>query len=693
MSLFPQRPGNGTVGRCITLRANFFSLNTLPTAIIHHYTVEILPEVPPARNRRIYQIWEDASREHGALQGICPVFDGRTNIFSPKPLPFEGQSAIFDIDYYDEDEFITSGHTTTPPIKKGIAKRFTMTVTKSAHINMQRLNAFLDGLVSDTPHDAIQVLDVLLRHCPSLQFTTVGRCFYTLDSATGIANGVQLWQGFHQSLIPSRGRMLLNIDVSATAFYQPVDKDRSRLEKSLKGIKIVIKHRGPVRRKYCIVCFTSTPASRTTFSKNNTGVEQTVAEYFLENHLRKLNERQTADMIKFTCQPPHVRSNKISAGVTLLQQHDNDYLRDFVWKSTMKWHCNSSCTGSTTVSYHPASKELLLLRAKVHGIYVIKWWRKELLFDPVLLYLAPLDYPAAVQKFITLLVQTCEECGVFVPNKHPPISYANVFGDIERIMIDAYMVAGDSYQERPQLIACILPNTGVPLMQKSSVSDTVIGVATQCLQAKHMFAAKRQYCANVCLKLNVKLAKPERIVYYRDGVSETQFNVVLRCEIDSIRRACAELDPEYRPTVTFVIVQKRHHARFFPIHPEDADRSGNVLPGTVVDVGVTHPSEFDLHVFAPGLQDFKADSLPYSMHLVRRSFTWLIQWAVLYQQEFTHRTVGPGGSAVLTSGATMDTTVASAVRTITYSTVKAELANVMYLCDSSNIGLLYVVDI
>ncbi|KAH9274457.1 hypothetical protein BASA83_003089 [Batrachochytrium salamandrivorans] len=97
-------------------------------------------------------------------------------------------------------------------------------------------------------------------------------------------------------------------DVSATAFYQPgsvvqivahllgkhsaadlriplVDKDRSRLEKSLKGIKIVIKHRGPVRRKYRIVCFTSTPASRTTFSKNNTGVEQTVAEYFLEKYI------------------------------------------------------------------------------------------------------------------------------------------------------------------------------------------------------------------------------------------------------------------------------------------------------------------------------------------------------------------------------------------------------------------------
>jgi hypothetical protein len=37
------------------------------------------------------------------------------------------------------------------------------------------------------------------------------------------------------------------------------------------------------------------------------------------------------------------------------------------------------------------------------------------------------------------------------------------------------------------------------------VSDTVIGVATQCIQSQHLRQAKKQYCANVCLKINVKL--------------------------------------------------------------------------------------------------------------------------------------------------------------------------------------------
>jgi eukaryotic translation initiation factor 2C len=86
---------------------------------------------------------------------------------------------------------------------------------------MQRLGLFLEGRMRETPTDAIMALDILLRHRPSLLYTTVGRCFYTPDSAAPIANGAQLWQGFHQSIRPTLGHMLINLDVSATAFYQP----------------------------------------------------------------------------------------------------------------------------------------------------------------------------------------------------------------------------------------------------------------------------------------------------------------------------------------------------------------------------------------------------------------------------------------------------------------------------------------
>ncbi|CAB4490635.1 unnamed protein product [Rhizophagus irregularis] len=70
--------------------------------------------------------------------------------------------------------------------------------------------------------------------------------------------------------------------------------------------------------------------------------------------------------------------------------------------------------------------------------------------------------------------------------------------------------------------------------------------------------------------------KPERILFYRDGVSEGQFSTVLNEEIRAIKDACMSLDGRYKPTITFVVVQKRHHTRFFPIDTGiDGDRTGN----------------------------------------------------------------------------------------------------------------------
>ncbi len=44
--------------------------------------------------------------------------------------------------------------------------------------------------------------------------------------------------------------------------------------------------------------------------------------------------------------------------------------------------------------------------------------------------------------------------------------------------------------------------------------------------------------------------------------------------------ACLELEDGYRPPITFVVVQKRHHTRLYTDEPSVMDaRSGNVAPG------------------------------------------------------------------------------------------------------------------
>ena len=92
-------------------------------------------------------------------------------------------------------------------------------------------------------------------------------------------------------------------------------------------------------------------------------------------------------------------------------------------------------------------------------------------------------------------------------------------------------------------------------------------------------------------------AKPLKIIFYRDGVSEGQFDQVLKYEVRAVQEACVMLEKGYRPGITFVVVQKRHHARLFPADRKDArGKPGNVPPGTTVDKGITHPFEFDFYL-------------------------------------------------------------------------------------------------
>ena len=51
------------------------------------------------------------------------------------------------------------------------------------------------------------------------------------------------------------------------------------------------------------------------------------------------------------------------------------------------------------------------------------------------------------------------------------------------------------------------------------------------------------------------------------------------CHCAQIRAACTDVRPDYRPPVTFLVVQKRHHTRLFPMSSREGDKSGNVMPG------------------------------------------------------------------------------------------------------------------
>lgn len=89
-----------------------------------------------------------------------------------------------------------------------------------------------------------------------------------------------------------------------------------------------------------------------------------------------------------------------------------------------------------------------------------------------------------------------------------------------------------------------------------------------------------------------KNVKPQKIMYYRDGVSEGQFQQVLDIELRALYRGCSQVEPNYKPEITFIVVQKRHHTRFFPTKEgPTSGRNANVQPGTIVDTEITHPKQ------------------------------------------------------------------------------------------------------
>jgi Piwi domain len=78
---------------------------------------------------------------------------------------------------------------------------------------------------------------------------------------------------------------------------------------------------------------------------------------------------------------------------------------------------------------------------------------------------------------------------------------------------------------------------------------------------------------------------------------------VVDAEIRAIRSACETLEKGYCPTITFIVVAKRHHVRLFPSDRREADRTGNLPPGTVVDSTIIHPQFYDFYLLShPGLR-------------------------------------------------------------------------------------------
>ena len=90
---------------------------------------------------------------------------------------------------------------------------------------------------------------------------------------------------------------------------------------------------------------------------------------------------------------------------------------------------------------------------------------------------------------------------------------------------------------------------------------------------------------------------PKHVYFFRDGVSEGEFQDIIDEELKALKRCFREKNYPV-PKFTVIVATKRHHIRFFP-KPGDrgsADRNANPLPGTLVEQDATHPFHWDFYL-------------------------------------------------------------------------------------------------
>ncbi|XP_028106129.1 protein argonaute 1C-like [Camellia sinensis] len=196
----PARPGYGTVGRCI-VRANHF-LVVFADSDLHHYDVTITPEVTSKKVCREIVNELIASYQDSHLGKRCPAYDGRKSLYTAGPLPFVSQDFVVKL---------VEKETTS---RREREFRAAIKFAAKADLCSEQL---------DVPQETIPVLDVVLRSTPN-NYAVVGRSFFPpkLGDTGDLGDGLEYWKGYYQSLRPTQMGLSLNIDISATAFYEPV---------------------------------------------------------------------------------------------------------------------------------------------------------------------------------------------------------------------------------------------------------------------------------------------------------------------------------------------------------------------------------------------------------------------------------------------------------------------------------------
>ncbi|XP_075515974.1 protein argonaute 1B-like [Primulina tabacum] len=554
---FPLRPGKGSYGfKCIVKANHFFA--ELPDKDLHQYDVSISPEVTSRGfNLAVMEQLVKLYRE-SHLGKRLPAYDGRKSLYTAGPLPFTSKE--FKITLADEGD------------GPGSARRerlFTVVIKFAARADLHHLGMFLQGRQADAPQEALQVLDIVLRELPTSRYSPVGRSFYSPDLGRRqpLGEGLESWRGFYQSIRPTQMGLSLNIDMSSTAFIEPLpvidfvaqllnmdvyarplsDSDRVKIKKALRGVKVEVTHRGNMRRKYRISGLTSQATRELTFPVDENGTLKSVVQYFQEtygfviqhtqwpclqvgntqrpNYLpmevckivegqrysKRLNERQITALLKVTCQRPQERESDILQTVRHNAYAEDPYAKEFGIKISEKpAQVEARVLPAPRLKYHDSGREKDCLPE------VGQWnmMNKRMVNGATVNNWIGINFARGIKdtmahSFCHELAQMCSVSGmVFNPEPVLPVITSRP-DQVERVLKTRFhdvMTKLLPHGKELDLLIVILPdNNGSLYGDLKRICETELGIVSQCCLQKHVYKMSKQYLANVSLKINVKV--------------------------------------------------------------------------------------------------------------------------------------------------------------------------------------------
>ncbi|GFR77219.1 argonaute-like protein, partial [Elysia marginata] len=548
----PPRPNIGSEGRTIPLRANHFQVR-VPKGIIHHYEVSISPDKCPRRvNREIIDTMVTVtSYQQKIFQGQKPVFDGRKNLYSREALPIGSERVELEVTLPGE----------------GRDRVFKVGIRFMGQVSLFALEEALEGRTRQIPMDAIQALDVVMRHLPSKTYTPVGRSFFSPPEGYNhpLGGGREVWFGFHQSVRPSHWKMMLNIDVSATAFYKEVtvidfmcevldiqdpgdqkrplaDSQRVKFTKEIKGLKVEITHCGSMRRKYRVCNVTRRPAQTQSFPlqlSNGQTIECTVARYFMERYkmklqhpylpclqvgqeqkhtylplevcnivagqrcIKKLTDMQTSTMIKATARSAPDREKEINNLIRRANFNSDPYLQTFgISIQTQMMDVQGRVLIPPKLQYGGRTKAQALPNQGVWDMRGKQFYQGiEIRVWAIACFAPQRTVREDALRSFTQQLQRISN-DAGMPIVGQPCFCKYATGPDQVEPMFRYLK--NTYQGL-QLIVVVLPGKTPVYAEVKRVGDICFGLATQCVQAKNINKTTPQTLSNLCLKINVKL--------------------------------------------------------------------------------------------------------------------------------------------------------------------------------------------